>query len=463
MRQLLAIVVTALLLAPVQAGERQNVIFILIDDLGWSDLSCTGSDFYKTPNIDRLAAGGMKFTNAYSACTVCSPTRASFLTGKYPARLRITDWIPGHNRPKARLKVPEWTQALPNDEITVAEVLKASGYATGHIGKWHLGKDNGPELHGFDFTLAGTHMGQPPSFFSPYKLPTLSNGPDGEYLTDREGDEACRFIEAHRDKPFFLYLPHHCVHTPIQAKKPLIEQYKAVSKPGARHSNATYAAMIHSLDESIGKILAKLEELKIAERTTIIFTSDNGGLMGVTSNAPLRVGKGSAYEGGVRVPLIVKSPGITPAGSVCEQVVITPDFFPTAIELSGARVDAKLAPVLDGTSLLPAMRDPKQGLNRDAVYWHYPHYHPGGATPYSALRAGNWKLIEFFEDNHIELYDLGNDVSESKNLADTMPEKAAELRKQLHAWRERVQAQLPSPNPDYDPHEAQGSRKAKKQ
>ena len=441
--------------AELPGPARLNFVFVLADDLGWTDLGCMGSDLYETPHIDRLAAEGVRFTSACSACTVCSPTRAAILTGKYPARLHLTDWIPGHERPRAKLRIPEWTQYLPREEVTVAEVLKGAGYATASIGKWHLGgREFWPESQGFDVNKGGCERGQPPSYFSPYKIPTLEDGPAGEYLTDREASEACRFIEKNRDKPFFLYLPHHAVHMPLQAKEAAIEECRGRVKAGMRHTNPTYAAMIRSLDESVGRIAAKLAELKLSDRTAIVFTSDNGGLLGnarspVTSNVPLRAGKGSSYEGGVRVPLIVKWPGVAPAGAVCDEPVISVDFYPTILEM--ASVKGKHDEAVDGTSLVPLLRNPKENLSRDSIYWHYPHYHPGGATPYGAVRQRDWKLIEFYEDMHVELYRIGADIGEKKDLSEEMPEKRDELRKALHEWRKRVGAQMPVANPDFVP------------
>jgi arylsulfatase A-like enzyme len=431
-----------------------NFVLILVDDLGWTDLGCFGSDFYETPAIDRLAAEGMRFTNAYSACTVCSPTRAAVMTGKYPARLHLTDWIHGHKRPQAKLKIPPWTEYLSPEEFTLAKAFQAAGYATASIGKWHLGdgEEHDPTHYGFDLNLGGFGAGQPPSYFSPYRMPTLKDGPPGEYLTDREAEEACKFIESHRDRPFFLYWPHYAVHTPLQAKAELIERYRQKLKPGLRHTNTTYAAMIASLDESVARLQAKLEELGLAERTVIVFTSDNGGLIAggrqqVTVNVPLRAGKGSAYEGGVRVPLIVKCPGVTQAGAVCETPVMSIDFLPTLLELAGI----KIAPseTIDGRSFAAALRNPQAKIEREALYWHYPHYHPGGATPYGAVRAGDLRLVEFYEDDRVELYNLRDDIGESQDLASTMPERAAELRRMLHDWRTQVGAQMPTPNPDY--------------
>jgi arylsulfatase A-like enzyme len=431
------------------AQQPLNVVFVLVDDMGATDLGCYGSRFFDTPNIDRLAREGMRFTQAYSACTVCSPTRAAVMTGKYPARLHITDWIQGHKRPKAKLKVPDWTMHLPLEERTLAEAFKSKGYATASIGKWHLGgPEFYPEKQGFDLNLGGTDKGQPPSYFSPYRIPSLPDGSAGEYLTDREADEAVRFIARHRDRPFFLYLPHYAVHTPLMGKQAVVEKYRARVRPGDPQNNATYGALVESVDDALGRILKALEERKLADRTVVIFTSDNGGLRGSTYNLGLRAGKGSAYEGGVRIPLIVRWPGVTKPGSECSAPVISPDHYPTLLE--GAGVPMAPGQVVDGASYLPLLRGAATSA-REAIYWHYPHYHPGGATPYSAVRAGDWKLIEFFEDDHVELYHLREDPEEKRDLAASMPERARELRQRLHAWRRQVGAQLPSPNPDYDP------------
>ena len=452
---LVSLAVPTIVHAAEEKPRPPNVIVFLLDDMGWTDLGCYGSDLYETPNIDRLAKEGVKFTNAYAACTVCSPTRAALLTGKYPARLHITDWIPGSTRANAKLAVPDWTMYLPRTEVTIATALKKDGYATGHVGKWHLGnKEQGyADKHGFDFTFAGTERGQPPSYFSPYKIPTVKDGPEGEYLTDREAAEAIGFITANKDRPFFLYVPHHGVHTPLQAKKELIDKFAAKVKDGIRHKNATYAAMIASVDESVGKVTATLKELGLSGRTIVIFASDNGGLVlrEITSNVPLRAGKGSAYEGGVRVPFIVKWPGVTKPGSVLDQPVITPDLYPTILEMTGAKGDPKHNAVVDGVSLVPLLRPDGQGLKREAIYWHYPHYHPGGATPYSAIRAGNWKLIEFLEDGRVELYSLGEDIGEKRDQSNDLPVQRKAMLEQLRKWRTSVGAQMPMPNPKFKP------------
>ena len=429
--------------------SRPNIIVILIDDLGWTDLGCYGSQFYETPNIDRLAAQGMRFTNGYAACTVCSPTRASLLTGKYPARLHLTDWIPGHARPFAKLSVPKFNQELPLEEITIAEALKPAGYVSGHIGKWHLGKEPFyPEKQGFALNLGGTHKGSPPSYFSPYRIPTLKDGPEGEYLTDRLAVEAEEFVEVHKDEPFFLYWSHFAVHTPLQAKKEITEKYERKRDPEAPQNNAVYAAMIESVDQAVGGLMDKLETLGLAEKTIIFFMSDNGGLARVTSNQPLRAGKGSAYEGGVREPMIVKWPGVVEPGSECHTPVMSIDFYPTILEMAGVRPPE--GNKVDGLSLVPLLK--RQGdLDREALFWHYPHYHPGGATPYSAIRKGDYRLIEFFEDGHKELYNLAEDIGETRDLASVLPDKVRELSKELENWRKDVNAQMPQPNPDYDP------------
>ncbi len=435
------------------AAEKPNFILIVVDDLGWTDLGCTGSRLHETPNIDKLAAEGMKFTQAYAACTVCSPTRAAILTGKYPARLHITDWIEGHQRPKAKLKVPDWTRYLPLEEVTLAEALKEGGYVSASIGKWHLGgEEYSPEKQGFDHNIGGTHRGQPPSYLSPYRIPTLKNGSPGEYLTDREAAEAVRFIEEQRARPFFLYLPHYAVHNPLQAKAGLVAKYRGKLEPGAPHSHPVYAAMVESVDRALGRIVSTLADLKLSRRTVIIFTSDNGGLVrnrgeNRTLNTPLRAGKGSAYEGGVRVPLIIKWPGVTEPGSVSEEPVMSIDFYPTFLAMAGQK--PREGQVIDGASLVPLLRQ-EGNLNRAELYWHYPHYHPGGATPYGAIRQGDFKLIEFYEDGKFELYNLKEDIGETNNLAETQLLKVRQLGNRLEAWRKHVGAQMPAKNPDYE-------------
>ena len=384
-------------LAHAAAPVKPNVVLILADDLGWTDLACFGSDLHETPALDQLARDGMKFTQNYSACTVCSPTRAALMTGKYPARLHITDWIPGAMPDNPKLIVPDWTKYLPLEEVTLAEVFKAAGYTTGLIGKWHLATAGSetyyPEKQGFDVNIAGTDKPQPPTYYAPWKIPTLQpDGKDGEYLTDRLGDEAVKFIERSKDKPFFLYLPHFAVHLPLQGRADLTAKYEKKIREGLNHKNAAYAAMNESLDTAVGRVRAKLAELKLTERTIVIFTSDNGGRVPTTSNLPLRVGKASAYEGGVRVPLIVSWPGVTKPGSVSNAPVITMDLFPTLVEMTGVPMGA--ARPIDGVSIASLLRGGTKPT-RDTLYWHYPHhqhYQLGGAMPYGAVRSGDFKL-----------------------------------------------------------------------
>jgi arylsulfatase A-like enzyme len=436
-----------------------NVIVILVDDLGAGDLSCQGSRFHDTPHIDRLAAAGIRFTAGYAACTVCSPTRAALLTGQSPARLHITDWIAGHENPQAKLRIPDWQKQLPLEAVTLAERLSGAGYATASIGKWHLGgADHGPEQQGFDINIAGTDRGQPPSYFSPYKISTLPDGPDGEYLTDRLTAEAVAFLEANRDRPFFLSLPHFAVHTPLQAKPDVEAKYVAAGglpdaasragKPiggdkGFGQSNATYAAMVESVDDSVGRIVETLDRLGLRDTTAIFFTSDNGGLLPVTDNRPLRAGKGSAWEGGVRVPFIVSWPGVTSPGTTSSEPVITMDIPATILDLTG--VGPEPGQPIDGVSLAPVFRG--DSLDRHALHWHYPHYHPGGATPHSAIRAADWRLVHFHEDGHDELYNLRDDPGERTDRAAAEPARAAGMRRDLEAWLGEVGAQLPTPNP----------------
>ena len=449
---LLAVATIVTPASPAAAAPKPNFIVILADDLGWTDLSCYGSKLYETPNIDRMAADGVKFTQSYSACTVCSPTRAALLTGKYPARLHITDWIPGQMPDNPKVIVPDWTKYLPLEETTLANVFQKAGYATASIGKWHLGgEEYYPKKHGFDFAVAGTDKPNTQHYFAPYDIPTLKDGPKGEYVTDRLTDEAIHFINENKDKPFFIYMPHFAVHLPLQARQKPIAKYQAKIKEGDAQANAIYAAMIDSLDQSVGRIRKELKKLGLDERTVVIFASDNGGRVPTTSNLPLRVGKGSSYEGGVRVPLIIDWPGGAKPGTVCDTPVITMDLFPTLMEIAGIPDGAKTA--IDGVSLVPILKQ-SGDLTRDELFWHYPHYQhyqKGGATPYSAIRKGDYKLIESLTDQHVELYNIKDDISEQKDLAAQMPDKVNELRDRLNAWRKEVGAQFPTPNPKHDP------------
>ncbi len=456
--------IASISIARAATPQKLNVVLILADDFGWTDLACYGSEYYESPNIDKLARDGVKFTQAYSACTVCSPSRAAILTGKYPARLHITDWIPGLPPENPKLLVPDWTKYLPLQEFTLGNAFHNAGYATASIGKWHLGGEPYyPDKHGFDINIAGTDLPNPKDgYFSPYKIATITDGPKGEYLTDRLGVEAVKFIEKNKDNPFFLYLPHFAVHLPVQSKEELRQKYIAKRKPGQKQNNAGYAGMIESMDDTVGLIRKTLEDLKIADHTLVIFASDNGGRVPTTSNLPLRVGKGSCYEGGVRTPLIVYWPGVTKAGTECDTPVIGMDLYRTVLDAAGIKDGAEKG--VDGVSIVPLLRN-SGPINRDAIYWHYPHYQHyqlGGTTPYGAIRAGDFKLIEFFDDMRVELYNIKNDISETNNLAAKMPEKTDELRTRLHKWREQVGAQMPTRNPAYDPSKPESTPKAKK-
>lgn len=435
-----------LLLGAARGADRPwNFIVMLIDDMGATDLGCTGSDFYKTPHIDALAREGMKFTHAYSACTVCSPTRAALMTGKAPGRLHITDWIAGHRRPKAKLLPPDWCKELPAAETTLPEALAPKGYASGIFGKWHLG-DASPLEHGFAVNLGGYNRGQPATWFSPYKNPALKDGPPGEFLTERLTAEVEAFMTAKREQPFLVYYPHYAVHTPLGGKPEVIAKYKAAAGADKAHTNAVYASMVESVDDSVGRLRARLKELKLDDRTVFIFTSDNGGLLGgkqpITINKGLRAGKGSVWEGGVRVPLIIHWPGLTKPGSECAVPVITMDLHATIIAANGG------TPHADGRDLRPLLSGGT--LPDRALYWHYPHYHPGGATPYSAILAGGWRLVRFYEDGREELYHLTEDPLEAKDLAASHADQKAKLSAQLDALLKDAGAQMPLPNPAWD-------------
>ena len=458
-----------------------NLIMILMDDMGWKDLGCYGSTFYETPNLDRLAAEGVLFTDAYAACPVCSPTRASVMSGKYPARLGVTQYI-GAEQERGRLIGSPYVDHLSLEEKSLAAALREGGYRTWHVGKWHLGEEPYfPQHHGFDANVGGCHMGRPTyGYFSPYRIPHLAEGPEGEYLTDRLTDEAIRLISESSDKPFFLNLWHYAMHTPIQSPS---EELTAKYERKARdlgldrlqtfeegdifpmehkktlrierrllQSDAAYAAMIENLDTNIGRLLDAIEATGQADNTAIVFTSDNGGLSTAegspTCNAPLNEGKGWMYEGGVREPLIVKWPGVTQPGTVCHVPVTSTDFYPTFLEMAG------LPPLpdqhRDGVSFAPLLRG-AASLDREAIYWHYPHYGNQGGTPGSSIRVGDYKLIEFFEDGRLELYNLRSDLEERHNLTAAYPELAAELQAKLSGWRDSIEALIPAPNPDYVP------------
>jgi arylsulfatase A-like enzyme len=455
--------------------KKPNIIFILTDDLGRHDLGAYGTTFYETPHLDALARSGVRFSQAYTASSVCSPTRASFLTGRYPARVGITDWLPGRRSfPTDRLVAPKLRGYLEAADVTVAESLRAAGYRTAMIGKWHLGgaPENLPEQHGFDLNIGGSARGSTGSYFSPHRLTNLEDGPEGEHLDDRLTRESLAFIREARSgaKPFFLFLSHYSPHTPLQAKPELIAKYQeklrqhphagaefAEGEPDGRvriaQTHAIYAAMMETLDTSIGVLLAGLDELGLRENTIVMFTADNGGLATSegwpTANLPLRTGKGWPYEGGVRAPLLAAWPGKIPANTETAAVITTPDFFPTLLELAGLPLQPEAH--LDGRSFAASLLEPEAPSPARTLFWHYPHYSNQRGRPHSALRHGDWKLIEWLEDGKVELYDLSNDLSEARELSATQPERAAALRKELHAWREQVGAQMPTPNPNFQP------------
>lgn len=460
----LAVVVATLIAIPgVASGappvaSKPNFVFVLIDDLGWADVGCNGSSFHDTPNVNALAADGMRFTSGYAACPVCSPTRASIMTGKYPARLHLTDYLVGRRMRKDSPVLPAlYRHEVPLEEVTIAEVLKGAGYTTCHIGKWHLGGERFyPQHQGFDVNIGGCSSGMPRSFFWPAwgKNPPIVGRMEGEYLPDRLADEAVDFIKANKDKPFFLYLAHYAVHIPIQAKEAMIAKYKAKPHPGTGQDNPIYAAMVESIDQSVGRVMETLKQQEIEDRTVVIFMSDNGGLSvqegpntPATCNAPLRAGKGYLYEGGIRVPWIVKWPGSVKPGSTCDLPVSSVDFFPTMSEIAGLEKVVTNGQI-DGESIAPLLRQTGK-LRRDSIYWHYPHFSNQRGRPGGAIRQGDFKLIERYEDGTLELYDLKNDISEKRNLAVSMPGRAKELHKRLRDWRQSVDATMPPPNPNY--------------
>ncbi len=439
-----------------------NIVFILVDDLGWADLGCYGADLHETPHIDRFSQSAMRFTQAYAAAPVCTPTRAAILTGLHPARLHMTIWHEASaDPPRGKPLLPPVTQGnLALHHTTLAEWLQSKDYETTHIGKWHLGSAGFyPELQGFDLNIGGSFWGCPPTFFYPYRgpfgsrkemryVPRMEGGAPGEYLTDRLTDEALKVIAQAGEKPFFLNMCYYTVHTPIEGKPDVAAKYAAriQENPNLRHRNAHYAAMVEALDENVGRLLGELERRDLAENTIVILTSDNGGFVSeyrggqVTTNHPLRSGKGSLYEGGVRVPLMVRWPGTTSPGSVCDEPVTSCDFFPTLRQALGSPTSEH-----DGVSLLSLLKNPQAPLDRDALFWHYPHYY-ATTEPVSGVRIGDWKLLEYHRDQRTELYHLAEDMSELQNLAEAHPERTAAMRERLHAWRVAVDAQMPTVN-----------------
>ena len=494
-----------------------NVIIFLVDDLGWRDAGCYGSSFYETPHIDLLAQQGVRFTSAYAACHVCSPTRASLLTGMYPATLNLTDWLTGRRDfPFQQLKNVKINQHLPYDIKTLPEVLKENGYRTAVFGKWHLGEDSASTVRqGFDVHIPDWNRGWPNTgYHFPYGMKGLEEGEQGEYLTDRLTDEALKYMEKNRHAPFFLYISHFAVHDPIQGRSDLVEKYKVKlgnavpsegppfileGKPGIEHpiprteldrqldeesfsgfrvfpnqtvkikqhqDNIQFAGMVESMDESLGRILGKLDELGIDDHTLVIFYSDNGGMSAAnfgdpgriiseegldeaysTSNLPLRGGKGWLYEGGIRVPLIIRWPGGGVRGAVCDVPVTSPDFYPTILEILG--MGDQVANV-DGESIVPLLRGERE-MDRDAIFWHFPHYsNHGMQSPGGAVRSGDYKLLEYYETGRIQLFDLKNDVGEQHDLSVREPEKVAQLKEMLHYWRKSVGARMMEANPEYE-------------
>ena len=447
-----------------QGAQPFNVVFIVIDDLGWSDLGCTGSDFYETPHVDQLARESLHFTTAYAAAPVCSPTRAALLTGKVPARLDMTIWHEGaaSGGPTDRkLLQAECTPNLPREEVTLAELFRAARYRTFHIGKWHLGNaPYYPETQGFDVNIGGTFWGAPATFFHPFRgkwnsrdpetryVPNLGLTEPGDYLPDRLTDAALDAIDRAGDQPFFLNMWYYTVHSPYEAPRDLIARNEQ-KPPGRFHRQPTYAAMVSRMDANVGRLLDRLDERGLADRTIVIFTSDNGGVdfetrsIVPTSNLPLRSGKGTLYEGGIRVPLLVRWPGKTVPGTNCTSLVSSQDFLPTFVEyLRQADQPAEMPADIDGISLLPLMSEPGAVLDRQRLHWHYPHYYPR-MTPASAIRQGNWKLIHYYEDDRMELYDLSQDRGEQHDLASTLPDVRDQLRQGLDRWRADVGANPP--------------------
>ncbi|MFQ6130723.1 MAG: sulfatase-like hydrolase/transferase [Armatimonadota bacterium] len=449
----------------VAQNRPPNIVFIFIDDMGWRDLGFMGSRYYETPNVDKLASQGMVFRQAYTNAPNCAPTRACLLSGQYGPRHGVyTVGTSERGQSKFRKLIPTAnTTDLRLDIVTIPEALKAAGYVSACIGKWHLGGDaeHSPKAQGFDVSVDRGGLGYRGHFKRGRTGPADEDEP--EYLTDRLTDESLKFIEDNRDKPFFLYLAHHAVHTPIQAKRELIEKYQA--KPGSGgQSNPKYAAMVDSVDQSVGRVMDKLDELNLTDNTVVVFFTDNGGVGGyqrlgiqggeITSNLPLRGGKGMLYEGGIRVPMIVRWPGQVEPGSKCDVPVIGTDYYPTFLEMAG--LEKAAGQVLDGESLVPLLKQ-TGSLKRDAIFWHFPAYLQGGGgtwrtTPAGAIRQGDFKLIEFFEDGTLELYNINQDIGEENNLAEEMPEKVRQLHRRLLDWRKSVKAPVPTePNPEYDP------------
>ncbi len=440
-----------------QDKKKPNIVFFLVDDFGWSDLGCYGSEYYDTPNIDKLAKEGMVFTDAYMMPT-CSPSRVSLMTGKYPPRTGVytVDWYAGTPKKMQKVKGIKSKRFIAEDEVTIAEVLKEAGYTNGHFGKWHLGDqpETSPEGQGFDVNIGGCKSGSPKSFFSPYGIGNIAPQKEGVYLTDVLTDGACNFITENKDKPFFLYFPFYQVHVPLHAKKEWVEKYKGKKAHGQQNVPA-YGAMVSYMDYSVGRVLDQLEEHGLTDNTIIIFTSDNGGQIVATSNSPLRGQKGTLTEGGIRVPLIVKWPNIVKPGTIDKTPVTVVDYYPTLAEMTGTSISENR--MIDGESFIPLLKQEGQ-LKRDAIYWHLTSYNGNGRSnsllwqyPGGAIRKGDWKLIENFENDALELYNLKNDIGETKNLRDQYPQKTKELLKDLKLWQESTNAPIPTEaNPEFE-------------
>ena len=449
-----------------------NVVFILADDLGWRDLSCQGSTFYETPNIDRICHEGIQFRNGYAACQVCSPSRAAIMTGKSPARIKITDYIgaPSGKQWKRNTKLLPafYERNLPAREETLAEAFQSAGYQTFFAGKWHLGSEGShPEDHGFDINVGGFRAGTPPGgFFVPYKNPKMSDGPAGECLPVRLGEETAQFITRHRDQPFFAFLSFYSVHAPIQTSEALWDKYrlKAESHPPVPQrfivdrtmpvrqvqDHPVYAGMVESMDAGVGKVMEVLDELNLTDKTIVVFTSDNGGVSSgdgyATSNLPLRGGKGRQWEGGIREPCLMRWPALIQAGSESGVPVIGMDFYPTLLDL--CNLPDRTSQTLDGVSLKPILEG--NSISQRNLYWHYPHYGNQGGEPSSMIRSGNWKLIRYWEDQRVELYDLATDPGELNPVTEEFPDRVSELTVALDAWLTQVGAEAPTPNPNFD-------------
>jgi arylsulfatase A-like enzyme len=470
-KRLSLITILALFAASLEA-KQPNILFILADDLGWRDLSGEGSAFYESPNIDRIASEGTRFTQGYATCQVCSPSRASLMTGKYPARVDISNYIGAAEREawtrNTKLLPPSYNHNLPHEETTLAEAFKQAGYTTFFAGKWHLGSEGShPDDHGFDYNIGGHHKGSPPGgFFSPYNNPRMEDGPVGEYLPTRLGNETAAFIEAHKDEPFLAYLSFYMVHAPIQTTETLWKKYRAkadaLPKPASRflidrtspvrqvQDNPLYAGMIQAMDDAVGTVLATLDRLGLEKDTIVVFTSDNGGVSAgdgkATSNLPLRGGKGRQWEGGIREPFYIKWPGAPTSGHNVSTPVIGTDLYPTLLDIAGIPLLPKQH--LDGVSLTPLLRG--KSIEDRPLFWHYPHYGNQGGEPSSIIRNGNWKLIHYYEDRRTELYNLVDDPAEKRNLVSIYSEHSQELQARLKNWLDQVGATYPYPNPNYN-------------